>query len=98
MGPGGKQPIMKDTMWNGQIQKMVDTAGIPKGMKIVLQERGVNTHGLKAEKMREILSGHPDFLNVKTLVEEMVEGSGHLCLFFPKFHCDTTLLVSCKEI
>ena len=28
--PGGKQPCMRDTVWAGQVQKMVDGKGVPK--------------------------------------------------------------------
>ena len=38
--PGGKQPLMRDTEFNGVVQKMVLPDGTPKGMKMVLQERG----------------------------------------------------------
>ena len=48
VGPGGKQPKMRDTVWGGQTQKMVDHNGTPKGMRTVLQERGVETAGMKA--------------------------------------------------
>ena len=41
MGPGGKLAIMKDTVWNGNVQHMVDENGIAKGMKQVLTERGI---------------------------------------------------------
>jgi len=40
VGSGGKQPLMRDTMFNGQVQRIVDSNGIPEGMKLVLQERG----------------------------------------------------------
>ncbi len=40
---GGKQPVMKDTIWNGSIQRMVTVDGIQKGMKTVLEERGVGS-------------------------------------------------------
>ena len=45
--PGGKQPKMRDTIWNGQLQKMCFNIGVPKGMKQVLEERGVNTMQMK---------------------------------------------------
>ena len=35
---------------------MVLPDGRPKGMKMVLQERGVDTKGMNAQKMRETLS------------------------------------------
>ena len=48
--PGGKQAIMRDTVWDGKTQKMVLPDGTAKGMKLVLQERGVEVKGLNAEK------------------------------------------------
>ena len=52
--PGGKQRVMRDGMWNGKAQRMVDHRGVPKGLRLVLKERGVNTQGMSAEKMSEI--------------------------------------------
>lgn len=52
--PGGKQAIMRDTVWDGKTWEMVLPGGTAKGMKLVLQERGVDVKGLNAEKMREI--------------------------------------------
>ena len=54
--PGGKQVIMRDTIWDGNAQKMVLPDGTPKGMKIVLQERGIDVKGLNADRMREKLN------------------------------------------
>ena len=39
--PGGVQPRMHDAMWAGKVQKKNDET--PKGMKQVLEERGINT-------------------------------------------------------
>ena len=39
-GPGGKQPKMRDTVWNGQPQTMTLPDGRPKGAALVLEERG----------------------------------------------------------
>jgi hypothetical protein len=49
LNPDGKQPIMRNTSFNEQIQSMVfpdnyldeKLRGKPKGMKIILQERGL---------------------------------------------------------
>ena len=65
VGPGGKQPKMKDTVWQGQTQKMVDSKGIPKGMRSILEERGVETTGMKGNEMRQILKSYPNFQNQK---------------------------------
>ena len=59
--PGGKQPKMHDTYWNGKLQKMVLPDGRPKGLRVILQERGINTTGMKLEDMRKVLSQHSDF-------------------------------------
>ena len=45
---------MKDTVWNGSMQRMVTESGLQKGMKTVLEERGVSTRGLNAEKLRDL--------------------------------------------
>ena len=52
---GGKQPFLRDTYWNGQVQTMVTADGVQKGLRTVLEERGVNTKGMNAEKLKEVL-------------------------------------------
>ena len=44
--PGGKQLVMRSTVFNGVQQTMVLPDGRPKGLKIVLQERGIDTRGI----------------------------------------------------
>ncbi len=51
----GKQPFLRDTVWQGKTQRLVTDAGVQKGMKSVLEERGINTSGMNAAKMREQL-------------------------------------------
>ena len=51
---------MRDTMWNGCIQHMVQN-GVAKGMRKVLEERGVNVTGMKADDMRKTLKNMHDF-------------------------------------
>lgn len=52
---GGKQPFLKDTVWNGRVQRLVTPTCLQKGMRTVLEERGENTHGMNADKLREVL-------------------------------------------
>ena len=59
--------------------------GTPKGMKQVLEERGINTTRMVAEDMRTVLSWHNDFKNEKTIVEHYLNGRGHIVLFILKF-------------
>ena len=64
--PGGMQPKMRSTTWEGRTQTMVYRDGTPKGMKAVLEERGVDTRNMKAPDMREKLKSYPDFQNAHT--------------------------------
>ena len=87
-GPGGKQPKMRDTVWNGQRQSLTLTDGRPKGAALVLQERGYDTSRMKLEEMRKILAEHNDFKNEKCRVDTFLTSCGHTCVFIPKFHCE----------
>ena len=71
-GPGGKQP---KTVWNGQPQTMTLPDGRPKGVALVLEERGYNTKGIKLEEMRGILADHDDFKNEKCRVDTFLRNS-----------------------
>jgi len=86
--PGGMQPKMRSTTWEGRTQTMVYRDGTPKGMKAVLEERGVDTRKIKAPEVREKLKSYPDFQNPTTLLEDLVHSRGHLCVFYPKYHCE----------
>ncbi len=86
------------------IQPMIFPADCPtfpdqlKGMRQILIERG-----LCADKLRVhckdscvtnsfcakwILELQLDFKKQKSLVQEVIEAAGHLCIFLPKFHCE----------
>ena len=81
VNPGGRQPVMRDTVWNDNVQKLVDNKGRAQ------EERGISTDGLNANAMRDILGKHEDFKNPTTLVEELIASRSHLCFSPPKFHC-----------
>ena len=86
--PGGKQRVMRDGFWNGKVQKMNFSLGVPKGLRVVLEERGINTKGLGASEMRGILSQHDDFKNEKSKIERYLEGKGDAVHLLPKYHCE----------
>ena len=88
VGPGGAQPQMRDTMWDGRVQKMVLSNGQPKGMRLVLQERGIDTTRMKAADMRIVLAHHADFKYEKTALECLMQEKGQRAIFIPKFHCE----------
>ena len=80
VNPGGKQRVMRDGFWNGKVQKINFALGIPKGLRRVLEERGIDTREMNADKMREVLSSHPDYKNEKSRIERfLVEEIGISC-------------------
>ena len=90
VNPGGKQRVMRDGWWGGKPQSMNFSLGIPKGMRRVLEERGVDTRSMKAEDMRAALGSLPDFKNEKSSIERFpIEEKGHIIVYMlPKFHCE----------
>jgi len=39
-----------------------------------------------------ILELQPDFKGQKSLVQEVIEAAGHLCIILPKFHCELSFI------
>ena len=56
------------------------------------QAKGINTTGMKAKEIRDILKGFDDFKASKTILEEYFAMRGHLCLYIPKYHCELSLI------
>ena len=77
-----------------------------KGMEVIIRERGLwPEDGLLAQCAgfrcppgktdcccRQLLFTQPDFLNQKPLLQEFVELRGHLCDFYPKYHCELNFI------
>src|SRR3954447_8652876 len=99
---------MHDTIIrDGTFQSMVLPNGEPKGMKLVLEERGLLIPGLvrmcnkcKEEKNHDrvdccafkTLSLEPDFMAQKTLLKMIVEQAGHKIIFYFKYHCELNFI------
>lgn len=92
---GGKQPFMKDTVWDGAPQKMTQPDGLQKGTRSILEERGVDTKGMNSDKLREELKSFQDFCDKTTILEQEVNDQGHLCEYLPKFHCELNPIERC---
>ena len=93
--PGGKQPCLRDTVWNGKVQRMVFNLGVPKGLIQVLKERGRYNGKMKLEDMRKEISTHSDFRDEKTKLEHFLNNRGHVCIMLPKFHCELNPIERC---
>ncbi|KZS89290.1 hypothetical protein SISNIDRAFT_407601 [Sistotremastrum niveocremeum HHB9708] len=76
-----------------------------KGMRQILIERNLWRDKLRAECKgfkcdhgavdccaRRILFNQPDFVGQKSRLEEIIERNGHLCDFYPKFHCELNFI------
>jgi hypothetical protein len=77
-----------------------------KGMERILQERGLLPEtGLPAECpkfkcpkdqtyccCRRLLFNQPDFISQKSQLEELIENRGHICDFYPKYHCELNFI------
>ena len=62
---------MRDTVWSGYAQVVVDDDDLPNGMKMILEECSINTSTMKTDNVRTVLSFHKDFQNEKMLVEQV---------------------------
>ena len=79
VNPGGKQRVMRDGVWKGRPQSMNFVLGVPKGMRHVLEERGIDTRGMKADDVCLVLGNHQDFKGEKSSVERfLTEERGHI--------------------
>ena len=88
VNPGGAQPRMRDKTWDGETQTMILPDGQLKGMKLVLQERGIDTDRMKAADMRLVLGNHEDFKFEKTALEYLLRENDQRMPFLTKFHCE----------
>lgn len=89
-----------DPRYRGQPQSMMTASGEAKGLKQVLEERGFNISKLKAKCspvcpfesqnccLARLLSQQEDFANQPSMLETLIKGAGHECIFLPKFHCE----------
>jgi len=78
----------------------VSLRGEPKGLRVVLSERGLWRAGLhlKCKNGCElgaanccavtIMASQSDFIEEKCWLEKMVVAMGHKVIFYPKFHCE----------
>jgi hypothetical protein len=69
-------------------QQLMQINGIQKGLKRILEERGIYDANMLKADMIALLDSQPDFAGQKSWLEEICINAGHLSIFFPKFHCE----------
>ncbi|KAI0070203.1 hypothetical protein K474DRAFT_1609121 [Panus rudis PR-1116 ss-1] len=83
-----------------------DYPGWFKGMEQIIRERGLwPAGGLPAECpkfrcpenrtdccCRRLLFNQPDFVAQKPQLQELIESRGHICDFYPKYHCELNFI------
>ncbi len=77
-----------------------------KGMETIIRERGLwpedgllaQCEGFKCEAgqtnccCRRLLFTQPDFVAQKSQLEELIVSRGHICDFYPKYHCECNFI------
>ena len=81
---GGGQPAMRDTVWNGRPQRLVDSKGVPIGARAICKMRGIDIKGKKLDDLKAILAQHPDLANEKSQLKHLLNSRGHVCYFHSK--------------
>jgi hypothetical protein len=76
-------------------------------MEQIIRERGLwpesgnllaQCEGFKCEAgrtdccCRRLLFNQPDFVNQRSQLEELVTSHGHICDFYPKYHCELNFI------
>jgi hypothetical protein len=87
--------------------------GEPKGLKIVLEERGLWQPGLRLEckdqknnsckdgkacYARNVMASQPDFKAQCCLLEELLIERGHLSIFYPTFHYELNYIENFRAV
>ena len=67
----------------------------PKGMRQVLEERGVNTKKMKAEKMQEVLGEMTDLNTRRQRWKSWLLYEPSCTFLIPKFHCELNPIEAC---
>lgn len=91
---GVNQRLMRNGWFhnsNGEriVQSMVLDDGVTsKGVKRVLEERGLWMPRMKIREARKLLSEQEDFRSQKEWLAETVSDAGYLIDYYPKYHCE----------
>ncbi len=87
---GGAQPKMRDTVWGPMKtpQTMLLEDGQQKGLRLVLEERGICTANMNKDRMVSRLSQEQDFKAESCQALMFLREKGDYARLLPKFHCE----------
>lgn len=85
---GGKQPVYGVTTYNGPTGPVEQVVG-QKGLRKLLEERGVDTSRKTKDELINALRSFSDFATPpQPLVEMVARARGHEVIWIPKYHCE----------
>ncbi|RIB14252.1 hypothetical protein C2G38_2195671 [Gigaspora rosea] len=101
--PAGNQPIMRSTTFvgaNGQLKTQHMAVLKERGLwkdKLPLEYKAYKgkeiSNNLQVDCCaRKIIASQPDFIAQKSAIVELIESAGHICIFYPKFHCELNFI------
>ena len=84
---------------------LLSFSGLPKGLKVVLTERGLWKDGMRLRCndkclgstmccARNTIDHEHDFMEQKCMLEELIVAAGQMIIFYPKFHCELNFIES----
>lgn len=90
---GGAVQRMKNTIWKDRQghehhQSLVDDNGEMRSLESLLRVRGLYKPSMNKNEMAAVLGAQQDFIEQKTIVEEMLLELGDGCLFLPRCHAE----------
>ncbi|CAG8719141.1 33845_t:CDS:2 [Racocetra persica] len=95
MGDGTKMPLLRDgTKPDGSTHVMtyIDDKGLIKRCNACKKNKP-DPKNPKCCATR-ILSAQSDFASQRSRIQEVIEAAGHMCIFYPKFHCELNYIES----
>ncbi|CAG8485078.1 5056_t:CDS:2 [Cetraspora pellucida] len=96
MSDGTKMPLLhNNTKPDGSIHVMtyIDDKDVvrPKDIRRVLEESDLKNPKCCATC---ILAAQPNFASQQSRIREVIEAADHMCIFYPKFHCELNYIES----
>ena len=68
---------------------VVDGENVQKCLRTAARERGYEVKlRTKTEELRAFMESQSDFKAERNFIQTIIESRGHICQFYPKYHCE----------